>query len=101
MFVGDDDNKPVNKATIKESKNLLHRLIHQQAIDTRAEYIEAVSAMNGLAPYRDTDPEVAEISRHWKGHFPPCRRSARFNINSNHALDPLNIIFLFKVAVWY
>ncbi len=45
MFVGDDDNKPVDKATIKESKDLLHRLIREQAIDTREDYTAAVFAL--------------------------------------------------------
>jgi hypothetical protein len=70
MFVGDDDNKPVNKATIKESKDLLHRLIRQQAIDTREDYTSAVLALNGLAPYRDSDPEVAEILKALERTFP-------------------------------
>jgi hypothetical protein len=61
MFIGDDDNKPLDKATIKESKDLLHRLIRQQAIDTREDYTSAVLAINRVTPYRNTDPEVAEI----------------------------------------
>jgi hypothetical protein len=61
MFVGDEDNKPVDKASIKESNDLLHRLIREQAIDTREDYTAAVFALNRVTPYRDTDPEVAEI----------------------------------------
>ena len=70
MFMGEDDNKPVNKQTIKESKDLLHRLIRQQAIDTREDYTSAVLALNGLAPYRDSDPEVAEILKALERTFP-------------------------------
>lgn len=61
MFVGDEDNKPVNDATIKESKDLLHRFIREQAISTREDYTAAVFALNRVTPYKDTDPEVAEI----------------------------------------
>ena len=61
MFVGDGDNKPVKDATIKESKDLLHRLIREQAIDTREDYTAAVFALNRVTPFKETDPEVAEI----------------------------------------
>ena len=70
MFVGDEDNKPVNDATIKASKDLLHRLIREQAIDTREDYTAAVFALNRVTPYKDTDPEVAEILKALERTFP-------------------------------
>jgi len=70
MFVGDEYNKPVNAATIKESKDLLHRLIREQTIASREDYTSAVLALNGLAPYKDTDPEVAEILKALERTFP-------------------------------
>ena len=63
VFMGEDDNKPVSETTLKESKDLLHRLIRQQVIDNREDYMAAVSAMNRVAPYRTTDPEVENILR--------------------------------------
>jgi len=70
MFVGDEDNKPVNGVTIKESKDLLHRLIREQAIDTREDYTTALFAINRVTPYKDTDPEVAEILKALERTFP-------------------------------
>jgi hypothetical protein len=70
VFIGDDDNKPLSKATIKESKDLLHRLIRQQTIDSREDYTSAVLALNGLAPYRDSDPEVSEILKAMERTYP-------------------------------
>jgi hypothetical protein len=70
MFVGDEDHKPVNEATIKESKDLLHRLIREQTIETREDYKAALFAMNFVKPYRDTDPEVAEILKALERTFP-------------------------------
>jgi len=70
MFVGDDDNKPVNAATIKESKDLLHRILREQAIGTREDYTAAVFAINRLTPLKDTDPEVVEILKALERTFP-------------------------------
>ena len=63
VFMGEEDNQPANEATIKESKDILHRLLRQQAIDSREDYMAAVFAMNRVAPYRTTDPEVENILR--------------------------------------
>ena len=70
MFVGDDDNKPLDKAAIKESKDLLHRFIRQQAIETREDYSAAVRAYNDVMPHRENDPEVAEILKALERTFP-------------------------------
>jgi hypothetical protein len=71
MYVGEEnDNKPVNKETMKQSKDLLHRLIREQAIATREEYNSAVFALNSVTPYRETDPEVAEILKALERTFP-------------------------------
>ena len=62
MFMGrENEEKPVNKSTLKESKDLLHRLIREQTIASREDYISAVYARNQVTPYKDTDPEIAEI----------------------------------------
>ena len=70
MFVGDDGNKPPSESSIKASKDLLHRLIRQQVIEKREDYTSAVLALNGLAPYRDSDPEVDEILKDMERTFP-------------------------------
>lgn len=70
MFVGDENIKPANEATIKESKDLLHRLIREQAINSREEYISALYAKNQVEPYRGTDPEVDEILKAMERTFP-------------------------------
>ncbi|GEM_PF-2901760 len=61
VFMGEEDNKPADEKTVKESKDILHRLLREQAIDSREDYLAAVFAMNRVAPYRDTDPEVDTI----------------------------------------
>jgi len=71
MFMGDkDDNQPVNAETVKQSKDLLHRLIREQAIASREDYISAVYARDLVTPYRETDPEVAEILKALERTFP-------------------------------
>ena len=70
MFVGDDDNKPLNDATIKESKDLLQRLLREQAINSKEDYNAAVFAMNRVSPYRGKNPEVDEILKDLERTFP-------------------------------
>jgi hypothetical protein len=70
VFMDEDDNKPVSEATIKESKDILHRLIRQQAIDSREDYTAAVFAINRVTPYRTSDPEVENILKVMERTFP-------------------------------
>jgi hypothetical protein len=70
VFMGEDDNRPVDKATIKESKDILHRLIRQETIDSREDYMAAVFAINRVSPYRETDPEVENILKAMERTFP-------------------------------
>jgi hypothetical protein len=70
VFMGDDDNRPVSDATIKESKDILHRLIRQQVIDTREDFNAAVFAINRVTPYKATDPEVDNILKAMERTFP-------------------------------
>ena len=70
MFVGEDGNNPVSTAQLKESKDLLHRLLREQAINSKDDYNAAVFAMNRVSPYRGRDPEVDEILKDLERTFP-------------------------------
>jgi hypothetical protein len=70
VFMGNEDNTPASDATIKQSKDLLHRLIREQAIATREEYTVALLAIDKVTPYRGIDPEVAEILKAMERTFP-------------------------------
>lgn len=70
MFVGDEESKPSDEATQKASKDLLHRLVREQVIASREDYTSAVTAYNGMLPFRGTDPEVAEILKAMERTFP-------------------------------
>ncbi len=70
MFVGEDGSQRVSKQDLKESKDLLHRLLREQAINSKEDYNAAVFAMNRVSPYRGKDPEVDEILRDLERTFP-------------------------------
>ena len=70
MFVGEDGNNPISQQEIKESKDLLHRLIREQVINSRKDFNAAVFAMNRVSPYRGKDPEVDEILKLMERTFP-------------------------------
>ncbi len=70
MFVGEDGNQRVSNQELKESKDLLHRLLREQAINSKEDYNAAVFAMNRVSPYRGKDPEVDEILKDLERTFP-------------------------------